>query len=294
MPPKKKGKGKKGKKGKGSATPPNEKPKTPEPTEKEILLQEELEKVSSDLDNAKKRVEDLRMENDWLQQEAQKVRVESHEYMSYIEKKTSKRQTTIITLSDHNKQQIKNIKLEKQLMEEEYDEKKKALEGMLLEKQHLSEKTTQELTDLQEYKNLQTEQLNKIKELEKEVMQMRVKHSETIQDLKANFLEKKRNYEDDSTSRIQTLEKKANKEAVQCLTDHTDNIKTENRRLRRELLKLIQKTRALNDHNSELEDQRKELLREQQYAEDLKYLRHARQKNAFKSCDADSEAGTIS
>ena len=45
--------------------------------------------------------------------------------MSYIEKKTSRRQTTIITLSDHNKQQIQNIQLEKQLMEEEYDDKKK-------------------------------------------------------------------------------------------------------------------------------------------------------------------------
>ncbi|ESO82029.1 hypothetical protein LOTGIDRAFT_135547, partial [Lottia gigantea] len=228
-------------------------------------------------------------ENDWLQQEAQKVRVESHEYMSYIEKKTSKRQTTIITLSDHNKQQIQNIKLEKQLMEQEYDDKKQALEGMLLEKQHLLEKTNQELLELQEYKNLQTEQLNKIKELEREVMQMRVKHSEKIQDLKSRFLDEKRQYEEDSTTRIQTLEKKANKEAVQCLTDHTDSIKTENRRLRRELLKLIQKTRALSEHNVELENQRKELLREQQYAEDLKYIRHARQQKSFKSFDDDSE-----
>lgn len=47
-----------------------------------------------------------------------------HEYMSYMEKKTSKRQTTIITLSDHNKQEIRNILTEKEIMESEFDERK--------------------------------------------------------------------------------------------------------------------------------------------------------------------------
>lgn len=41
-----------------------------------------------------------------------------------MEKKTSKRKTTIITLSDHNKQEIRNIQLQKQNMEEEFDDKK--------------------------------------------------------------------------------------------------------------------------------------------------------------------------
>ena len=45
--------------------------------------------------------------------------------MSYMEKKTSKRQTTIVTLSDHNKQEIRNIQLQRQVMEEEFDDKKK-------------------------------------------------------------------------------------------------------------------------------------------------------------------------
>lgn len=46
-----------------------------------------------------------------------------HEYMSYIEKKTTKRQTSIITLSDHNKQEIRNIQLQREIMEEEFNEK---------------------------------------------------------------------------------------------------------------------------------------------------------------------------
>ncbi|XP_021351057.1 coiled-coil domain-containing protein 166-like [Mizuhopecten yessoensis] len=286
MPPKKKG-GKKGKKGKGGkdddGDEPKQKPATPEPTEKELILQQELEKVTTDLENARKKVEDLRKENDWLQQEANRVRNESHEYMSYMEKKTSKRQTTIITLSDHNKQQIRNILLEKEIMEREFDERKQTLEILLLEKQNSLKKTKDELGDLTPLKTLQTEQLNKIKELEKEVMQMRTKHSETIQSLKSTFLRDKREFQNDSENRISTLQKKANKEAIQCLTDHTNAIKTENRNLRRELLELIKTTRAYQEHKRELEEQRKQLLREQQYAEDLKKLRNTRQHKVLKS-----------
>ena len=47
-----------------------------------------------------------------------------HEYMSYMEKKTSKRQTTIISLSDQNQKQIQDIRDEKKQMLDEYEEKK--------------------------------------------------------------------------------------------------------------------------------------------------------------------------
>ncbi|GFR80646.1 coiled-coil domain-containing protein 166 [Elysia marginata] len=241
-----------------------------------------LEQVTLQLEKDKQNVEELKQENEWLQNEAQKIRIESHEYMSYMEKKTSKRQTTIITLSDHNKQEIRNIQLQRQNMEEDFDEKKKSLENLLLEKQHLLEKTNQELGDLQEYKDLQTDQLNKIRELERQVMQMRAHHTERIQQMKSDFLREKKEYQHDSDFRIQSLEKKANKEAVQCLTEHTNKIKLENRALRHELLNLIKTTRALNEHQRLLLEQKRQLVREQNYANDLKMLREARQKKAYK------------
>ena len=52
------------------------------------------------------------------------MRVESHEYMSYMEKKTSKRQTTIISLSDQNAKEIQDIHDQKQQMLRDYEEKK--------------------------------------------------------------------------------------------------------------------------------------------------------------------------
>ena len=44
--------------------------------------------------------------------------------MSYMDKKTNKRQTTIISLSDENQKQIQNIQEEKRLMLEEYENQK--------------------------------------------------------------------------------------------------------------------------------------------------------------------------
>ena len=47
-----------------------------------------------------------------------------HEYMSYMAKKTHKRQTAIISLSDQNQQELEKINRQKQLMLADYEEKK--------------------------------------------------------------------------------------------------------------------------------------------------------------------------
>ncbi len=44
--------------------------------------------------------------------------------MSYMAKKTQKRQTTIISLSDSNQQELENIKQQREQMLQEYQEKK--------------------------------------------------------------------------------------------------------------------------------------------------------------------------
>merc|ERR1711976_607246 len=285
-----KGKGKKGgKKGKGKGKGKKKSSakegggESPEPTDKETLLRQELDQLNEELNELKKEVDDLRQENDWLQQEAHKVRTESHEYMSYMEKKTSKRQTAIISLSDQNQKEINDIYEQKRQMLEEYEQKKDSLRSILMEKENLLSKTKKELEDLQEFKTLQQEQLGRIKDLKKEVMIMRGKHSDAIQQLKSRFLKEKRDFQHDSDAKITAMSKQANKEAVQCLNDHTQHIKHENRQLRHELLLLIRKTRALHEHRQHLEDQKKQLLLEQQYSQDLRTLRTARQHKVLKS-----------
>ncbi|KAK2186256.1 hypothetical protein NP493_207g01049 [Ridgeia piscesae] len=204
--------------------------------------------------------------------------------MNYMQKKTSRRQTTIITLSDQNQKEIYDLMQSKQRMLGEFEDKKNAvLRDVLMEKENLLAKTKKELEDLQEYRNLQYEQASRIKELEKEVSIMRGKHSDSIMQLKSRFLKEKREYLHDAASKVVAMAKEANQEASQCLTEHTHRIKLENRRLRHQLLMLIQQTRALHEHKDKLLDQRRQLQMEQQYARDLKTLRSSRQHKVLKS-----------
>nr|CAB3228240.1 coiled-coil domain-containing protein 166-like [Phallusia mammillata] len=295
MPPKKK-KGKKGKKkaaggGKAGADAPEGGEETIQiedtmgPTDREVLLQKELDTLTNDLARHKKEVDELRKENEFLQTEAQQTRVESHEYMSYMAKKTHKRQTTIISLSDQNQRELEKINRQKQLMLTDYEEKKSALKASLLEKENLLTKAKKEYQDLAEYRDLRDDQLKRIKQLEREVLRMRGTHSDTIQQLKAKFLHEKSEYTEESEERIKDLAREANKKAVKCLGEHAESIKVENRALRAELLELINRSRILNQHRKELEEQRKDLLREKQYSEDIRRLRGQRQQRIVKQLE---------
>ena len=80
-----------------------------------------------------------------------------------------------------------------------------------MEKENMLSKTNQELQDLHEYKTLQQQQLARIRELEKEVMTMRGKHSDAIQQLKSRFLMEKRDYQQESQSTITQMAKQSNR-----------------------------------------------------------------------------------
>nr|XP_039265015.1 coiled-coil domain-containing protein 166-like [Styela clava] len=292
MPPKKKGGKKKGKKAAADEAPADDAENAKEPTgptDREVYLKKELNHLTNDLERLKKQSEELRKENEVLQQEAQHTRIESHEYMSYMAKKTHKRQTTIVSLSDQNQKELEKINSQKEQMLSDYEEKKNKLKATLLEKESLLTKARKEFQDLGEYRELREDQLKKIKQLEREVLHMRGKHSDTIQQLKAKFLQEKAEYTEESENKIQALALEANKKAVQCLNEHTTNIKYENRQLRAELLNLIRKSQVLNQHKQELEEQKKQLQREQQYSEDIRKLRGVRQKKALAQMEREEQ-----
>jgi len=61
------------------------------------------------------------------------------------------------------------------------------------------------------YKILQKEQQQEISQLEKKLTEMRTKHNEAVQKLKANFLEEKNAFEDESDAQLKELSKEAKK-----------------------------------------------------------------------------------
>jgi hypothetical protein len=54
-----------------------------------------------------------------------------HEYMSYMEKKTAKRQMTIVSLSDYNKKKIDDLRREQQEVTAEFEKKKEGVPSVL-------------------------------------------------------------------------------------------------------------------------------------------------------------------
>lgn len=65
-----------------------------------------------------------RHDNDWLEEEARKTRVESHEYMTYMTKKTKKRQSAIVTLSDRNQAELNEVRQQRAQMTAEFEKRK--------------------------------------------------------------------------------------------------------------------------------------------------------------------------
>ena len=61
------------------------------------------------------------------------------------------------------------------------------------------------------FQELQREQQDRIKELERKVMQKRAEHSEAMQKLKTDFLTQKRNYQNEADTKVSAMAKQANK-----------------------------------------------------------------------------------
>jgi len=279
MPPK-------GNKKKPTATPEDEVDKpveVPQPTEREVQLTKQLDEITLELKSMRVQVDGLKEENEFLHQEAQQIRVETHEYLNYVSKKTQKRQDAVISLSDRNAEKISEIQAKKEEAVNSYNKEREKLSAIILTKESELTSIQNELSDLHEFQVLQQEQENEISSLEKKMSEIRIKHSEAVQKLKGKFLEEKNTFQKQSEDELMELTKEAKKDAQQCLQDHTVKIKQENRALRKELLELIQKTRALHKHKLELQEQRKVLLREQDYASDLHKMRKERTNDLFDS-----------
>jgi hypothetical protein len=124
---------------------------------------------------------------------------------------------------------------------------------------------------------LKRRQLDEIELLENEIVEVRKEQTKIISELRGEFLKEKAEHKREADNRIAAVVKAANREARECLSENTLKIKTENQKLRAELLALIETSKDLNKHKNRLEKQREELLNEIKYAEDLKKVRSTRQ-----------------
>merc|ERR1712127_662785 len=116
--------------------------------DRDQTLKDELDKLTKDLQDTKDNVQSLKKDNDWLEAEAQKISEESQEYMTFMAKKANSRQNAIITLSDHNKKEIEDIKSEKEKSIADFEAKKLALQNNLISKQNTLNKVKEEIEEM--------------------------------------------------------------------------------------------------------------------------------------------------
>lgn len=124
-------------------------------------------------------------------------------------------------------------------------------------------------------------QLDEIKNLEREITHVRTEQTRVISDLRAEFLKEKQDHKKEADTKIAQIIKVANREARNCLSENTMKIKSENAKLRSELFELIRQTKLITEHKNKLEQQKTDLINEIRYAEDLKKIRSTQQKRVI-------------
>ncbi|XP_053347746.1 mRNA export factor GLE1 isoform X2 [Clarias gariepinus] len=229
--------------------------------ERQAQLHKEYEILNEIFRNLKRKADQLRKDNEILQNETNQIRIESQEYVSYMSKQAQKREDALAVLSKQREQKLGELSKEREEMVEKHKEQVNELNKEILEKGAELEQLNFEIAEHENVQRLQQQQLGSIAELEQELASARCRHSETLQALKASSLREKERYQVEAKHKVRELTFKVNK------------VSEENHRLHQELQQMIQRVRALRSRQELLETQRRQLLLEKEYARELQHLR---------------------
>ncbi|KAJ8384543.1 hypothetical protein AAFF_G00200760 [Aldrovandia affinis] len=243
--------------------------------EKCIALQEEYDELTHILNDLRRKVQELRCENDLLETEANQMRVDHKEYIEYVSKHIQKQDSAITMLSDSAQQELRDIHTQRDLLQEERSKQTNELKRQVLEKESELVLLKSEIEELGEIKVKQQQQLALICKLQTEVEDMGREHSESVQVLRAQFFSEKQRYEAEAQQMVHSQALAANKEASQNLISHTQVMSQENQGLRRELVQLTQRAQVLHEQQVGLQTHSRQLQLQLEYAQDLRKLRPA-------------------
>ncbi|XP_007464626.1 PREDICTED: LOW QUALITY PROTEIN: coiled-coil domain-containing protein 166 [Lipotes vexillifer] len=232
-------------------------------------LQREYKLLSELLDACEERVDQVLQENAFLDCEAQRLREESRLYASYVSTRAQRCANAIVRLEEQNRVDLTQIHWQRAELASLYRRREEGVCAQLLEMQTRAAQMARQVQELQPYKELQLEQLARIRALERELLHMRVEHMQLLHRMKRCFLEDKAAFEREARQRVQSLARRAEREAARALIAHTQAIREDNGRLRQELLRLQRRAQVLHDTRRQLLEQREQLRREHEDMRDL-------------------------
>ncbi|KAI6052496.1 coiled-coil domain-containing protein 166 [Marmota monax] len=241
----------------------------PQGSERAQYLQREYTLLSEQLDACEGRVDQVLQENIFLDHEAGRLREENRFYASFVNTRAQRCANAVLRLDEQNRVDLGQIHWERSELASLYQGREDGVRAQLLEMQARAAQMAQQVQELQPYKELQLEQLARIRTLERELLHMRVEHTQLLHRVKRRFLEEKAACEREARQRVQSLGRRAEREATRALITHTQAIKADNGRLRQELLRLLGRAQLLHNMRHQLLQQREQLRREHEDTRDL-------------------------
>ncbi|VFV20524.1 Hypothetical predicted protein [Lynx pardinus] len=238
-------------------------------SERAQYLQREFTLLAEQLDACEARVDQLLQENAFLDREALRLREENRLYASYMSARAQRCAHAAVRLEEQNRVDLTQIHGQRAELEALYRGREDGVRAQLLEMEARAARMARQVQELQPYKELQLEQLARIRALERELLHMRVDHTQLLHRVKRRFLEDKAAFEREARQRVQSLGRRAEREAARALVAHTQAIKADNARLRQELLRLLRWAQLLHDTRRQLLEQREQLRREHEDTWDL-------------------------
>lgn len=244
------------------------------PSQEAALLLQDYEFVCQKLEDLKVQRVQLREQNDFLQQETQRLRSESLEFTGYLAKRAQKRQNAAVSLSEENRQTLGMVRQQHQEVLAHFRKQEAAVRDELLHKEAELARLGSELEALGEIRALQQEQVARIQELRHELAAARKHQVERLQETKAHFLRQKAEYEKQAEQQVERWAQQAREMATQCQREHGEAVKRQNQELRQELQRLIRRANELRKHKQRLEEQAQRLRQEHCCLQEIALLRH--------------------
>ncbi|KAI5756983.1 CCDC166-like protein [Gulo gulo luscus] len=232
-------------------------------------LQREHRLLSEQLDACEARVEQVLRENASLDREAARLREENRLFASYVSARAQRCARAVVRLDEQNRVDLARTHWQRAELASLYRGREDGVRSQLLDVEARAARMARRVQELQPYKELQLEQLARIRALERELLHMRVEHTQLLHRVKGRFLEDTAAFEREARQRVQSLARRAEREAARALLLYAQAIRADNARLRRELLRLLRWARLLHDARRRLLEQREQLRREHEDTRDL-------------------------
>ncbi|KAK1331824.1 hypothetical protein QTO34_007500 [Cnephaeus nilssonii] len=265
-------------------------------SERAQYLLREYRLLTQQLDAYEQCVDQVLQDNIQLDGEALRLRDENRFYATYVSAHAQRCANATVRLEEQNRVDLAQIHSQRADLEALYHGREDGVRAQLQEMEARAAHMARQVQELQPYKasarapwagqcvcagrvgpgragvgsrELQLEQLARIRTLERELLHMRVEHTQLLHRVKRRFLEDKAAFEREARQRVQSLARRAEREAARALIAHTQTIKADNGRLREELLRLLRRAHLLHDMRRQLLLQREQLWSEHQDTWDL-------------------------